>query len=152
MLLPVHNCFLPRQASEQSERVTVPRIASPVPLRELLENWAPTAAHTPLLVCEERSTAALPLLQALSKLAQSRTATSDTATATDHGYHLALLVGPEGGFSPAEKLLLKQSDVVTPVSLGTTILRAETAAMYALSCCCAFHSAASADVDEPHVP
>ena len=41
---------------------------------------------------------------------------------------LAVFVGPEGDFSPAELALLVS--VATPVSFGSTILRAETAAIY----------------------
>ena len=40
----------------------------------------------------------------------------------------ALLVGPEGGFTPAERELLRRLDFVTPISLGPFVLRAETAA------------------------
>ena len=39
----------------------------------------------------------------------------------------ALLVGPEGGFTPAELDALRAHPFVTPVSLGPRILRAETA-------------------------
>ncbi|MFO1069323.1 MAG: 16S rRNA (uracil(1498)-N(3))-methyltransferase [Geminicoccaceae bacterium] len=43
----------------------------------------------------------------------------------------ALLVGPEGGFAPAERRALRGHPAVRPVSLGPTVLRAETAALYA---------------------
>jgi 16S rRNA (uracil1498-N3)-methyltransferase len=39
-----------------------------------------------------------------------------------------LLVGPEGGFTPAEREMLRRLDFVTPISLGPFVLRAETAA------------------------
>jgi 16S rRNA (uracil1498-N3)-methyltransferase len=39
----------------------------------------------------------------------------------------AILIGPEGGFSPAEEQLLMAHPWVTPVSLGETILRVDTA-------------------------
>lgn len=45
---------------------------------------------------------------------------------------LVCWVGPEGGFSPQEMLKLKEAGVRS-VSLGTNILRAETAALYLLS-------------------
>ncbi len=45
--------------------------------------------------------------------------------------HLAAFIGPEGDFSPEELAALLK--IATPVSFGSTILRAETAAIYALS-------------------
>ncbi len=45
--------------------------------------------------------------------------------------HLATFIGPEGDFSPSELAALLE--IATPVSFGSTILRAETAAIYALS-------------------
>ena len=44
---------------------------------------------------------------------------------------LSLYVGPEGDFTPEELAALLE--VATPVSFGSTILRAETAAIYGLS-------------------
>jgi 16S rRNA (uracil1498-N3)-methyltransferase len=45
----------------------------------------------------------------------------------------AILVGPEGGFSPAEEQLLLAHPWVVPVSLGSTILRVDTAVAAGLS-------------------
>jgi 16S rRNA (uracil1498-N3)-methyltransferase len=44
----------------------------------------------------------------------------------------AVLTGPEGGFSPAERARLSALPFVHPVRLGPRILRAETAALAAL--------------------
>ena len=44
-----------------------------------------------------------------------------------------VLIGPEGGFDPAERDRLRQADYVTPVTLGPRILRADTAAICALT-------------------
>lgn len=44
----------------------------------------------------------------------------------------ALLVGPEGGFAPAERARLGALGFVQPLALGPRILRAETAALAAL--------------------
>ena len=44
------------------------------------------------------------------------------------GKTVALLVGPEGGFTPAERQLLHRFDFITPISLGPLVLRADTAA------------------------
>ena len=46
---------------------------------------------------------------------------------------IALLVGPEGGFSHSERNLLRTKKNILPVSLGNRILRAETAAVAALT-------------------
>lgn len=54
------------------------------------------------------------------------------AAITEHNGPIALLTGPEGGFSEDEiKLLRKQGCI--PVSLGPLILRAETAALSAIA-------------------
>ncbi|MDQ2067424.1 16S rRNA (uracil(1498)-N(3))-methyltransferase [Xinfangfangia sp. CPCC 101601] len=45
----------------------------------------------------------------------------------------AILIGPEGGFSPEEKERLRALPYVAPLSLGPRILRAETAALAALT-------------------
>ena len=47
-------------------------------------------------------------------------------TVSDKTKSLAMFVGPEGGFEEAEIELLKQNDV-TPATLGSRILRAQTA-------------------------
>ncbi len=46
---------------------------------------------------------------------------------------VAILVGPEGGFSDSERKLLREKKNILPVSLGNRILRAETAAVVALT-------------------
>ena len=46
----------------------------------------------------------------------------------------AILIGPEGGFSPAERKRLSSLKNCLKISLGTRILRADTAAIAALSC------------------
>ena len=51
----------------------------------------------------------------------------------DHGGPWAILIGPEGGFSPAERELLRGQSFAHPVSLGPRILRADTAAVAALT-------------------
>jgi 16S rRNA (uracil1498-N3)-methyltransferase len=45
----------------------------------------------------------------------------------------AILIGPEGGFSEREQGRLRGMDCVVPVSLGPRILRADTAAVAALT-------------------
>jgi 16S rRNA (uracil1498-N3)-methyltransferase len=97
------------EAAEQSERLTVPAVHEPRLLSALLQSWP---AGRRLFVAAER-TAAPPIM------------------ATDEPS--ALLVGPEGGFAPAELEALQAHPLVTAVSLGPRILRAETAAIAGLA-------------------
>ena len=46
---------------------------------------------------------------------------------------VAVLIGPEGGFSGPERQQLNSLPFVTPISLGPRILRADTAAVAALA-------------------
>ena len=97
------------EAAEQCERLTVPRIAPPQSLAELLANWPPGRQ---LVVAVERESA--PPVRPCSEPA-------------------ALLVGPEGGFAPAELDALRRHPFVVSVTLGPRILRAETAAIVGLA-------------------
>ena len=45
----------------------------------------------------------------------------------------AILIGPEGGFTPDERAAIRATPGATGISLGPRILRAETAAVAALS-------------------
>ncbi|MDI3339515.1 MAG: 16S rRNA (uracil(1498)-N(3))-methyltransferase [Sphaerobacter sp.] len=98
------------EAAEQSGRVTVPVVAAPARLDELL----PLMAHTPALLCWERESAPLRL-----------------APLPPAG-PLLVLVGPEGGFTRDEVDAAVAAGAHT-VSLGPLILRSETAAVAALA-------------------
>src|SRR5262249_4928209 len=109
-----------REAAEQTERLDVPQIREAVSLARAIGEWQPGRA---LIYADEAGDdgakpwggekgrgAPLPVaLAALSK-----------------GAPLALLIGPEGGFDPEERAMLRTLSFVTPVSLGPRILRAET--------------------------
>ena len=97
------------EAAEQCERLTLPRMADPQRLMDLLAAW-PTdrALHAAL----ERAEAPPP-------------------RGTDSP--AALLIGPEGGFTPTEATMLRRLPFVRPISLGPRILRAETAAIAGLA-------------------
>ena len=103
------------EAAEQCERLTVPDVLEPRPLREVLEHWP---RERNLFACAEAGPAR-PLTEALSERTR--------------GAPGALLVGPEGGFSPDELDLLKELAFVTAVGLGPRLLRADTAAIAALA-------------------
>lgn len=102
------------EAAEQCGILWVPDVLEPVPLDQLLRGWQ---SGRQLVFADEAS----PLRGAIEGLS------SITPGA------LAVLVGPEGGFSPAERQSLLSLDFVTPLSLGPRILRADTAAVAALA-------------------
>lgn len=101
------------EAAEQSERLTVPEIREAVDLDKLLASWP---KERWLYFCDEGGDAR-PLAEA------ARGATGPAG----------VLTGPEGGFDPAERDLLRAQSFVVPVTLGPRILRADTAALAALS-------------------
>lgn len=103
------------EAAEQSERLSVPQIAAPLPLDRLLDAWD---ARRALVICDETGTGP-PLARVARELALD-------------GPH-AVLIGPEGGFAPVELDRLRKLPFVTPAGLGPRVLRADTAALAALA-------------------
>lgn len=101
------------EAAEQCNLVFVPEVLEPVKLSKLVTEWEPRRA---LVHCDETAPIADPLV-ALKGL---------TAPA-------AVLIGPEGGFTAEEKALLGSLSFVTRISLGPRIMRADTAAVAALT-------------------
>lgn len=102
------------EAAEQTGRLDVPVILPPVSLAQALK--ARPEGRT-LIFCDEAGDAA-PMAEALAASAH------EAAT---------ILIGPEGGFSPEERAMLRGLDRVLPVSLGPRILRADTAAIAAMT-------------------
>jgi 16S rRNA (uracil1498-N3)-methyltransferase len=103
------------EAAEQSGRLTVPEIREALSLPELLRGWSPERA---LLFCDESGDA----LSIADALARAETRKS-----------WGVLTGPEGGFSPEERHLIRAHPAVLPVTLGPRIMRADTAALAALA-------------------
>ncbi len=102
------------EAAEQCGGTFVPEVQEPVKLAALLETWP---KDRQLMFCDERRNA-LPVAQAL----QGKTAGK-----------WAIIIGPEGGFSSDEASALNALDQSVAVSLGPRILRADTAAIAAMT-------------------
>ena len=98
------------EAAEQSAGTFVPEVAELARLDRLLADWP----------------AGRLLWWADESLAGEEIAEPAPAPA-------AILIGPEGGFSPAERARLKALPFVRRLSLGPRILRADTAAVAALT-------------------
>jgi 16S rRNA (uracil1498-N3)-methyltransferase len=110
------------EAAEQCERTALPELAEPRKLDALLRAWP---EERPLYFADENGGA--PLSQ---------------AAAPGPG---AILIGPEGGFTPGEAAAIRALPQARAVSLGPRILRAETAAIAAIS----LWMAAAGDWGEP---
>ena len=105
------------EAAEQCGILTLPGIAPLRPLAGTLARWPGEEGARQLLFCDEATGDADPL----------------AALAPLQGRPLAVLVGPEGGFSAAERQRLRSAAFVRPLPLGPRILRADTAAVAALT-------------------
>jgi 16S rRNA (uracil1498-N3)-methyltransferase len=101
------------EASQQSRRPHLPEIAAPVPLARVL------ARSGTCRYALDEAPGTTPLLKALPAI---RTA-QDT---------VGILTGPEGGWTEDERTSFAAAGW-TPVSMGPTILRAETAVIAALA-------------------
>jgi len=98
------------EAAEQCDRTALPELAEPLKLAALLKDW--DAART-LIFADESGGAPL------AQIAKPGPA--------------AILIGPEGGFTPQERELIRATPGAVGVSLGPRILRAETAAAAAIA-------------------
>ena len=114
------------EAAEQCGRMTIPAIDPPRRLAEVLLKWEKSR---PILYCDEAGDnpeeewggpngRAAPLMEVV--------AGGDFEKS-------AILVGPEGGFSPDERAWLRALPYVRAVTLGPRILRADTAAIVSLA-------------------
>ena len=101
------------EAAEQTGRMDVPAVDDPVKLDALLDSWQ---AGRRLMFCDE--TGGAPAIAALGAAGAGP---------------WSILIGPEGGFSPEERERLRALPFTTAVSLGPRILRADTAAIAAMT-------------------
>lgn len=100
------------EASKQSRRTTIPEIADPAPLKPTLER---ETSPTRILLSETEQANTIPATLAQSQLSD-----------------IALAIGPEGGWTH-EEMSLFTSHNWQPVTLGSRIFRAETAAIAAIA-------------------
>ncbi len=100
------------EAAEQCGGTHVPEVTDLVPLDRMLADWP---ADRRILWCDE-----------------ALAGPSEVLAGAEPG-PWAILIGPEGGFSEAERQRLRALPFVTPISLGPRILRADTAAVAALT-------------------
>ena len=130
------------ESCEQCERSSIPSIHNSINLAAIIKNTTKSEDFMRLLnvdrllVCVERTSTSQPLLSALT----------DWQTCDER---LGLVIGPEGGFSDEEVEYLTfntedqdgntRNSRIVPVSLGSNILRAETAGIFALSCVIGYH-------------
>jgi len=105
------------EAAEQCGLLTIPQIDEPIGLAQLLETWPSQHPDRRIIYCDEDKGSDDPI-KALTELSESK---------------FAVLVGPEGGFSPSERAQLRTRPFVTAIGLGPRIMRADTAAVAALA-------------------
>ncbi|MFS8130651.1 MAG: RsmE family RNA methyltransferase [Candidatus Dojkabacteria bacterium] len=105
-------------ASKQSERIRIPEITAPIKFSEIskiVDEFDKVYLFTIARDSIKDISDIKPLSLDIDKKAK----------------HVAVIIGPEGGFSPAEHKMAKEFNFEF-VSIGRTILRAETASIVAL--------------------
>ncbi|MFZ2102964.1 MAG: 16S rRNA (uracil(1498)-N(3))-methyltransferase [Oricola sp.] len=102
------------EAAELCGILSIPECREPVKFDRLLATWDPDRR---LIFCDEDAATNNPLA-ILQSLTEKK---------------LGVLIGPEGGFSDAERAQLRALPFVTAIPLGPRILRADTAAVAALA-------------------
>lgn len=110
------------EAAEQCGILSIPNLKATISLEKLLDSWPDTQTNRVLIFCDELAEA--------SEQAERLHALA--------GQRIAILIGPEGGFSESERTLLRSKPFVHGLSLGPRILRADTAAVAALAIIQAF--------------
>ncbi len=103
------------EACEQCGVIWTPEVAAPEPLERALAQWP---AERLLVFCDEEAPQTSPL-EALSN-------------ARANG-GVSLMIGPEGGFDEGERAAILAVPGVVRLSLGPRVLRADTAAVAALT-------------------
>ncbi|MFT6104818.1 MAG: 16S rRNA (uracil1498-N3)-methyltransferase [Paracoccaceae bacterium] len=102
------------EAAEQCGGTFVPEVTELTRLGDVLEHWP---MERKLMFCDESLVGQPSGLGRLTRLSDP----------------WAILIGPEGGFSPAERDRLRALPQAVPVALGPRILRADTAVVAAMT-------------------
>ena len=102
------------EAAEQCGVLRVPDIHEPEKLETVLRNWD---GERHLVYCDEQAPVSSPL---------------DALRDCEPG-PLGVLIGPEGGFDKGERAMLRAQPFILPLSLGPRVMRADTAAVAALT-------------------
>src|SRR5262245_6824865 len=108
------------EAAEQCGILTLPEIAAPVSLERMLAERKPERL---LVFCDEDAEVKDPVAALAAARPQAPAASPP----------LAVLIGPEGGFAEDERNALLRAPNMVPIALGPRILRADTAAVAALT-------------------
>jgi 16S rRNA (uracil1498-N3)-methyltransferase len=103
------------EAAEQCGLVNVPEVGEE---RSLIQALADLAPDRLLIFCDEHASHSSPL-----------TALKEVKSGTP----CAVLIGPEGGFTDGERTLISRHPHTLNLSLGSRIVRADTAAVMALT-------------------
>jgi len=107
------------EAAEQTERLDIAEI---MPFSVLFDALSACGDDRTIIFCDEAS-AGDPDANAIARLADAGPIS-----------RAAVVIGPEGGFSPAERSRIDGLQNSLKLSLGPRILRADTAAIAALTC------------------
>ncbi|MBO0757693.1 MAG: 16S rRNA (uracil(1498)-N(3))-methyltransferase [Bradyrhizobiaceae bacterium] len=106
------------EAAEQCGMLNLAEVCEPVPLATALERMDTARV---LVFCDEDA----PITDPMSALTAARR--------DDQQLALAVLIGPEGGFSEQERAAIFKHKSTVRLALGPRILRADTAAVAALT-------------------
>jgi 16S rRNA (uracil1498-N3)-methyltransferase len=106
------------EAAEQCERLNIPTVGEPVKFETLMKDWPEDRM---IMFCDEDLSGK-----------DAYTALRDAAAEAPH-HKWAIIIGPEGGFDDNERAAIKANPNTVTVSLGPRVLRADTAAMAAIT-------------------
>jgi 16S rRNA (uracil1498-N3)-methyltransferase len=112
------------EAAEQCGILTIPQIAAPLDFAAAITALGPARR---LVFCDEDAPCGDPVAALRADLG------SDLAATHANGAEIAVLIGPEGGFSEEERSALLRRPRTSRIALGPRILRADTAAVAALA-------------------
>jgi len=106
------------EASEQSERLSIPVIDKKINLNDLINHHPKDRC---ILFCNERLSPKISIYESIRAKKKFFSKWS-------------ILIGPEGGFSELEIEKIIKMDNCLPISLGRRILRSDTAAVASIFC------------------